>query len=424
MNHSTDVLIIGAGIAGLTAARRLTEAGLHVTLLEARDRLGGRIYTQHAGQLSIDVGAEFVHGRPEEIFGLAAEGGVPIVPVEGSYCRKTNGAWSSAGHLMEEVMQLFERMPAHEPDQSFLHYLDHSGASEEVRQQALKYVEGFHAANPSLISVQSLVRDSHAEAAIEGDHQYRMASGYNLLVCAIADRVERDRCEMLTNTQVNEIRWQKGKVIASTPAAEFMAPRAIVTLPLGVLKSNSVVFSPALPEKQHALNFLEMGPAIRVSLYFLTRFWEQTPEMDNLGFLFTDDPQFPTWWTHNPLPIPVLTAWAAGRYGAALSGLSKEEIIHRALQSLARIVQISESELHKQMVDAFTHDWQADPFSRGAYSYAAVGGIDAASALAKPVEDTLYFAGEATNSDGYNGTVHGAIATGYRAATEVLQVVS
>jgi monoamine oxidase len=190
-----------------------------------------------------------------------------------------------------------------------------------------------------------------------------------------------------------------------------------------VLKAHSVVFSPALPEKEHAISFLEMGPVIRVSFCFLTRFWEQKPEMDNLGFLFTDDPQFPTWWTNNPLPIPVLTAWAAGRYGAALSGLSKQEIIHRAIKSLARIMGFSEQEVRKQMVDAFTHDWQTDPFSHGGYSYAAVGGIDAAKSLAKPVEETLYFAGEATNSDGYNGTVHGAIATGYRAAAELMQAV-
>src|ERR1700744_5932246 len=327
MNNSTDVIIIGAGIAGLCGARRLTEAGMHVTLLEARDRLGGRIYTQHSGQLSVDVGAEFVHGRPEETLSLAAEGGVPIVPVKGNYCRKANGMWANAGHLMAEVTQLFEKMPAKEPDQSFRYYLDHSGADEEVKQQALRYVEGFHAANPSLISVQSLVRDSHAEEAIDGDHQYLMGNGYDLLVQAVTDRIERDRCKIYTNTVVNEIRWKKGQVTVRSSTAEFTAPRTITTLPLGVLKSDSVSFSPPLPEKQNAMSFLEMGPVIRVCLCFLTRFWERKPGMEDLSFLFTDDPQFPTWWANNPLPVPVLTAWAAGRYGAAISGLKKEEMI-------------------------------------------------------------------------------------------------
>ena len=424
MNHPADVLIIGGGIAGLTAARHLTEAGLRVTLLEARDRLGGRIYTQHTAQYPVELGAEFVHGKPQEILSLAAEGGVPMVPVQGNFCRKANGSWANAGHLMAEVDQLFARLPPDEPDQSFRHYLDRTGTKEEVRQQALRYVEGFHAADPALISVQSLVRDSHAEEAISGDHQYRMAEGYEPLVQAVVNRIDRQRCDIQTNTVVNEIRWQKGQVVARATAGEFRAPRVIITLPLGVLKTNSVAFSPPLPEKQHAMSYLEMGPVIRVTLCFATKFWEQQPEMADMGFLFTDDPKFPTWWTSNPLPSPILTGWAAGRYAMEHSGRSNDDIIHSAIQSLARIMGFSDGEIRQQVIGAFTHDWQADPFSRGAYSYAAIGGFDAAQALAKPIAKTLYFAGEATSSDGYNGTVHGAIATGYRAASEVLRDAS
>lgn len=421
MTDSTDVLIIGGGIAGLSAARTLTEASLRVTVLEARDRLGGRIFTQHVGKYPVEFGAEFVHGQPEEILGLAAEGGVPIVAVEGTFLHKEKGSWTSAGELMEEVNHLFSKMPAEGLDQSFLHYLDHASASEEVRQQALRYVEGFHAADPALISVQSLVRDSKAEEAVHSDHQYRMEHGYEPLVQAVVDRIDRQRCEILLNTVVTEIQWRPKQVTVRTAAKEFTAPRAIITLPLGVLKAHSVVFSPTLPEKENAISFLEMGPVIRVSLCFASRFWEQQPQFANFSFLLTDDPKFPTWWSNSPLPGPVLTGWAASRYGTAQSGKNKNEVVQTAIQSLSRIIGISEQEIRSQLIDAFTHDWQNDPFSRGAYSYAAVGGIDAARALAEPIANTLYFAGEATNSDGYNGTVHGAIATGLRAAKEVLQ---
>jgi len=143
--------------------------------------------------------------------------------------------------------------------------------------------------------------------------------------------------------------------------------------------------------------------------------------MGDLSFLFTDDPQFPTWWTSNPLPYPILTGWAAGPNAGVHTGRSKNEIVRSAVQSLARIMRIVEPELRRQMTESFMHDWQEDPFSCSAYSYAAVGGMDAAAKLAEPVLGTLYFAGEATNSDGYNGTVHGAIATGLRAAKELLQ---
>lgn len=416
-----DALIIGGGIAGLVAARHLTDAGLRVTLLEARDRLGGRIYTDSTGEFPVEMGAEFVHGHPDEILAIAAEGATPIVPVQGNFRRKINGEWAEAGHLMEKIDQLFAKLPVKEPDESFQYYLDRSGEDDEVKQHALRYVEGFHAADPALVSARSLRRDSEAEEAINGDHQYRIASGYESLARTVADRIDRNRCDIVMNTSVHEIVWRKGQVIARAGTTEYLASRAIVTLPLGVLKSGSVAFSPALPEKQNAMSFLEMGPVIRVSLCFKEKFWEHDPKMADLSFLFTDDPQFLTWWTANPLPYPILTGWAAGPNAKAHTSKSKDEIVSSAVQSLARIMKIAESELRLQMTASFAHDWQADPFSRGAYSYTAVGGMDAAQALAAPVADALYFAGEATNSDGYTGTVHGASATGLRAAKELLQ---
>ncbi|HKV95303.1 MAG TPA: NAD(P)/FAD-dependent oxidoreductase [Candidatus Angelobacter sp.] len=421
MKNTTDVLIIGGGIAGLSAARRLTAANMHVTLLEARDRLGGRIWTQQTANYPVELGAEFIHGRPEEILQVAAEAALPISPVEGHFRRKIDGNWADAGRLMGKVEQLFEKMPADEPDQSFQHYIDRSGGSNDVREHALRYVEGFHAADPTLISVHSLIRDTHAEEAVRGDDkQFRFATGYEGLVHAIKDRIESEYCDVLLGTVVTEISWRRDEVLVKTANTEFHAPRAIITVPLGVLKAKSITFLPALPEKENAIRFLEMGPAVRVTLCFRTKFWEQDTEMSDLGFLFTNDRQFPTWWTSNALPYPILTAWAAGRYAIALKGLPTEEITHNATESLARIIGIGTRDLEAEMTGAFTHDWQADPFSRGAYSYAAVGGIDAARVLAAPMAETLYFAGEATNADGYNATAHGAIASGYRVAEELL----
>jgi len=421
MKSAIDALVIGGGMAGLAAARRLTEAGLRVTLLEARDRLGGRIYTHHTADFPVELGAEFVHGRPEEIFGLAAEAGLPIVPVEGQWRRKINGDWAGAGRVMSKVEQLFEKIPADKPDQSFQQYLEHSGASDEVRRHALRYVEGFHAADPLQISVHSLIRDSRAEEKIDGDRQFRIPGGYDGLVRAMMERIDRKRCEIVTSCAVTEVNWQSGQAVARSAHAEFHAPRAIITVPLSVMKANEIVFSPALPEKQNAMKFLEMGAVVRVILCFHTKFWEQEPEMADLSFLFTDHPRFPTWWTSNPLPYPILTGWAAGPHAMELKGQCRDEMVLTALTALAEIMGVTLSRLQRQLAGAFVHDWQADVFSCGAYSYAAVGGFDAARTLAMPVAGTLYFAGEAANFEGYNGTVHGAIASGNRAAAKLLQ---
>jgi monoamine oxidase len=430
MNRASDVLVIGGGIAGLTAVRQLTAAGVRVTLLEARDRLGGRIFTHknpthtnhtHRTQdFPVELGAEFVHGRPEEIFGLAAEAGIAIVPVEGQYRRKTNGSWADAGRLMAKVEKLFDDMPAAGPDQSFQNYIDGAHESEEVKRQALRYVEGFHAADPAKVSVHSLIRDARAEEAIEGDRQFRIPGGYDALVHAMAERIERSRCDVALSTAVTEIQWRPGEVVARSSGAEFHAARAIVTVPLGVLKSNCLVFSPALPEKEEAIKLLEMGPVVRVVLCFRAKFWEYEPEMIDLSFLFTDHPLFPTWWTSNPLPNPTLTGWAAGHHALALRGKTHDEVVGSAVQALAEIIGVETARVREQLVAGFVHDWLQDAFSCGAYSYTAVGGANAAQMLAAPVADTLYFAGEATNTHGYGGTVHGAMETGNRAAREVL----
>jgi monoamine oxidase len=142
--------------------------------------------------------------------------------------------------------------------------------------------------------------------------------------------------------------------------------------------------------------------------------------MRNLSFLFTDDPHFPTWWTSNPLPYPILTGWAAGRHAQKLLGKNNEELVCLALDSLAQILELDQSELRSHLERGLVHDWQADPHSRGAYSYIVTGGMGAPQALAEPLDGTLFFAGEATNREGHNGTVHGALGSGKRAAREIL----
>ncbi len=416
---TADVLIIGAGVAGLAAASDLVSAGATVTILEARDRIGGRIFTQPTVNFPVELGAEFIHGRAREVLDLAAEAGIELIEVEGEFRRRSNSRWLNAGELMGDVNELFDAMPASGPDCSFADYLKKARAEKQVKEQAWAYVEGFHAADPRRVGVHWIRRCTKAEEEIHGDRTFRVPHGYSAIVEALARELKPPGCSLVTSAPVIEISWSAGNVVARTSANEFTAPRAIVTLPLGVLKVGGVEFKPLLRDKTEVIKNLEMGPVLRVVLLFRERFWEQWEDFRDLSFLFTDDPQFPTWWTSNPLPRPMLTGWAAGHYAKALSGRRSAQIVEIAVQALERIMPQSER-IRPLLQAGYLHDWQADEYSRGAYSYACVGGNGAARALAEPVEGTLFFAGEATNSEGHAGTVHGAIATGRRAAKEAL----
>ena len=292
----------------------------------------------------------------------------------------------------------------------------------EIKAQGLRLVEGYHAADPARISVQALIRNTAADERPGGDRQFRFAEGYDGLVTAILQRVDPRLCDVQCNVVATVVEWRPKRVLIRTSAgAEFTAPQAIVTVPLGVLKAGAIHFAPALNGMEQALRTLEMGAVVRVSLCLESEVWATQERLAGDGFLFSGDAPFPVWWVSNPPPFPVVTGWAAGPNARALAGLSEAQRVRVALDALAGVLGMDPVRLHQGLRGGFSHDWQADPFARGAYSYAAVGGSVAGEELGAPLDATLFFAGEATESDGQNATVHGAIASAQRVAKEVLR---
>jgi monoamine oxidase len=226
----------------------------------------------------------------------------------------------------------------------------------------------------------------------------------------------------------------EGAIRGVNRANRFSASRLLITVPLGVLQAQSeetgaIRFIPELPEhKLDAIRNVIMGKVIRVVLRFRERFWERCPKfvskssqsMDGMSFLFSHDDWFPTWWTTAPEKLPFLAGWAPFHSGERLSGKDESFVVEQAIRTLHRLLGVSEQELNGLLEHAYFHDWQNDPFSRGAYSYGKAGGDGAQEALAAPIANTLFFAGEATDVTGHNGTVHGAIASGLRAAAEIV----
>lgn len=423
-----DVVVVGAGMAGLTCARALLERGMRVLVLEARDRVGGRIATVHPPDTeAVELGAEFVHGRPAELIALIAEAGCEMYEREGTQLCFENGSLEECGEEMEDAFEPLEKLKDFTGnDVSFAAYVDCEEISEEERVAATGYVEGFNAADAHDASVRALGIQQVAEDEIEGDRVFRVRGGYDQLPEYLARRVRELGGELRLQAPVRSVQWKQGRVEVTTDTETLVAPRAVVTLPLGVLLRGGVRFAPEPVEVMTAAKAMRMGEVCRFTMTFRTRFWESLkpkPDVRELSFLFTFTELPRVWWTPHPEPSAMLTGWVGGPSAATLLGRSSEQLGVEACSVLGRIFGVGEEFVSKEMTGCYAHGWSGDEFARGSYSYVAVGGAEASVLMSEPVMNTLYFAGEHTDVTGHWGTVHGAIRSGFRASEQVLESV-
>ncbi len=415
MKAPYDALIIGAGAAGLAALRKLHGAGLRVACIEALDRIGGRIYTVHdpPSPAAIELGAEFVHGRAPEIFDLIEEAGLPVVERVHEIHRPGDATREPDNGGMWKVLSAMEEAAERGPDMSFADFAATAPFDNRAKHAATSYVEGFNAARAEIVGIHSLAQDSRAAEAIEGDRAFHLARGYDSVARALIPA----GAELRLNTIAERVAWKRGEATVYLRSAidgsrdSLTAKRLIVTVSLGVLQGGAIRFDPEPAEAMEAARSLAFGQAMRVTLRF-----EHPPGSLRPGFLLSDEPVFPTWWSASPEGAPIITGWSAGPKAEILLGQSREAIIARAVESLRRVA----GGVMPSIAAAYFHDWQADPFFRGAYSYAPAGKLAARAALARPVDETLYFAGEAANTSGHGATVHGAIESGRGAARCVI----
>jgi monoamine oxidase len=434
-NDGTDVLVVGAGMAGLTAARALTDAGKNVVVVDARPRVGGRILTEMVDGEAIELGAEFVHGKPPELWKLLDEAALSTWELDGDQLCWKDGKLEACAQGREDDFQWLDALKKWRgADCSFAEYLERGIASGESRERLTGYVEGFNAADAQVIGVAALGKQQAAEDEIEGDRLFRVRGGYSRVVDFLTRKILVGRGIFALDTPVNAIRWQRGRVEVECQTQGkkrvFRAKRAVVTLPLGVLQSESVAISP-LPEKvMAAARQMRMGDVMRATLVFRKRFWGELPDGESsmreklrrLSFLYAEGCQPAVWWTTHPQVAPTLTAWSGGPRSEGLRALDLTNLAERLVEAVAKLFSLRVEEVRSQLIRCVSHDWQHDPYSGGSYSYAAVGGSLASEEMSEPVQGTLFFAGEHTDTTGHWGTVHGAMRSGMRAAAQILEV--
>ena len=446
---ASDVIVLGAGAAGLACASVLDGAGLRTTVVEARDRVGGRVLTVRppGAALPVELGAEFVHGSPPEILALAAEANVPLVPVSESSWVADGSGLRPATHYDGDVGQVLGAMDGgRDPDRPVADFLaewrarhpDRARAAERARH----FIEGFHAADVARASERALAHESELAEEHEGSEEqdFRVPDGYDRLLQHLRGRLG-PRTTLLLESPATAVRWSAGRVEVEHRTRDGgtrrIAARALViTLPLAVLQletgdDDALRITPEPPGKRAALAGIGMGDARRVVLRLREPLWERpslrapgvSASPADLGFLQAPHASIPVWWPPSPIRDPRITGWIGGPRATALAGRSEEEMVALAVGALAETLRMPRDEVAAQVVAGHTHDWTGDRWSRGAYSYTLVGGIDARRALAAPTAGTLFWAGEATHDGGAVGTVHGALASGYRAAGEVIAKV-
>ncbi len=421
---SSTVLIIGAGIAGLSAARELTRRGCTVSVLEARERIGGRIWTDRSLGIPLDLGASWIHhtqGNP--LSELAHEVGaerfeteynniVRYAPDGRRLNAEENRSIDKTARRLQKKIEKWQ--DNYDSDTSLQVALDRYLDKKQPPGSERRYIEyllntGIEHEYAADLSELSLYWFDDADEYSGPDVLF--PAGYDQLVQHIAQGIDVRLGHAAESVQVTP-----DGVCVKTAQAEFRAHAAVIAVPLGVLKSGAISFAPPLPTKKHnAIEGMGFGILNKLYLMFDHVFWDSEAHL--LGYVSENKGEWCEWLNLcKPLGAPVLLGFNAGRFGAEIEAWSDGEILNSAMATLRTIYGNTVTEPRAHLLTRWGHD----PFTRGSYSSLSPGlKPKVYKHLAAPVKGRLFFAGEHTHPK-HPATTHGAFLSGVRAARELL----
>lgn len=422
-----DIIIIGGGAAGLMAAKILSARGKKTLLLEAKDRLGGRIYTTSEGfSFKAEAGAEFIHGNLTTTLHLLKQARLEYAEVGGEIFRVENGEWKLQNDFIEDWDLLIYCLGNLKKDITVSAFLEQNFSGKkynDLRNSFTGYVEGYDAADINFTSSFAI----REEMKKEEDENFRINNCYGSLINFLEDECRKNNCIIKISEPVTKINWYLNNVEVITTTAKYKGCKVVVTIPVGVLQCHenewgAIKFSPAISAQTEAAKQIGFGNVIKILMEFDKAFWLENKfsgknNSAKPSYIFADT-FIPTWWSQYPSEIPLLTGWMAGSKLKHYKDISEEEILQHSIASLATIFNYKPDVIKRKLKHHKIINWIHDPFSKGGYSYPTLTTKKARRVLQSPVKNTIYFAGEALAQNS-TATVDAALSSGKEVAEAI-----